>query len=116
MSSCKLFLLIKSSKPDQSVQRSSHPANFAASPMSFDLLRRGAEIIVKILHRASKCRFAVRTNPFFHLPNLRVIRKVIARAFKMLTTLRIKNLAIVADLTLELQPGCNVITGETGAG
>jgi DNA repair protein RecN (Recombination protein N) len=34
----------------------------------------------------------------------------------MLTTLRIKNLAIVADLTLELQPGCNVITGETGAG
>jgi DNA repair protein RecN (Recombination protein N) len=34
----------------------------------------------------------------------------------MLTTLRIKNLAIVADLTLELQSGCNVITGETGAG
>ncbi|HEY2081438.1 MAG TPA: DNA repair protein RecN [Verrucomicrobiae bacterium] len=37
-------------------------------------------------------------------------------ASKMLTTLRIKNLALVADLTLELQPGCNVITGETGAG
>src|SRR6185503_9596112 len=34
----------------------------------------------------------------------------------MLTTLRIKNLALVADLTLDLQPGCNVITGETGAG
>ena len=34
----------------------------------------------------------------------------------MLTTLRIKNLALVADLTLELQPGCIVITGETGAG
>ena len=34
----------------------------------------------------------------------------------MLTTLRIKNLAIVADLTLELQAGCTVITGETGAG
>jgi DNA repair protein RecN (Recombination protein N) len=34
----------------------------------------------------------------------------------MLTMLRIKNLALVADLTLELQPGCNVITGETGAG
>ncbi|MCX6905925.1 MAG: DNA repair protein RecN [Verrucomicrobia bacterium] len=34
----------------------------------------------------------------------------------MLTTLRIKNLALVVDLTLELQPGCNVITGETGAG
>ena len=34
----------------------------------------------------------------------------------MLTALRIKNLALVADLTLELQPGYNVITGETGAG
>lgn len=34
----------------------------------------------------------------------------------MLTTLRIKNLALVADLTLELQLGLNVITGETGAG
>ena len=34
----------------------------------------------------------------------------------MLTTLRIKNLALVSDLTLELQRGCNVITGETGAG
>src|SRR6266436_5644135 len=34
----------------------------------------------------------------------------------MLTTLRIKNLALVADLTLELQSGYNVITGETGAG
>ena len=35
---------------------------------------------------------------------------------EMLTTLRIKNLALVADLTLELQAGYNVITGETGAG
>ena len=34
----------------------------------------------------------------------------------MLTTLRIKNLALVEDLTLELQPGLNIITGETGAG
>ena len=34
----------------------------------------------------------------------------------MLTTLRIKNLALVADLSLELQPGLNIITGETGAG
>ncbi len=34
----------------------------------------------------------------------------------MLTTLRIKNLALVPDLTLELRPGFNVITGETGAG
>ncbi len=34
----------------------------------------------------------------------------------MLTCLRIKNLALVADVTLELQPGYNAITGETGAG
>jgi DNA repair protein RecN (Recombination protein N) len=34
----------------------------------------------------------------------------------MLATLRIKNLALVEDLTLELQAGYNVITGETGAG
>src|SRR5690348_9676620 len=34
----------------------------------------------------------------------------------MLTTLRIKNLALVSDLTVELQPGYNAITGETGAG
>ena len=34
----------------------------------------------------------------------------------MLTTLRIKNLALVADLTVQFQPGYNVITGETGAG
>jgi len=34
----------------------------------------------------------------------------------MLTTLRIKNLALVSDLTLELSPGYNAITGETGAG
>src|SRR5512137_1734176 len=34
----------------------------------------------------------------------------------MLTTLRIKNLALVEDLTLELCPGYNIITGETGAG
>ena len=34
----------------------------------------------------------------------------------MLTTLRIKNLALVTDLTLELRPGYNTISGETGAG
>jgi DNA repair protein RecN (Recombination protein N) len=34
----------------------------------------------------------------------------------MLTTLRIKNLALVPDLTVEFQPGLNVVTGETGAG
>ena len=43
-------------------------------------------------------------------------RQIPRRNCDMLTTLRIKNLALVADLTLELQPGYNVITGETGAG
>ena len=36
--------------------------------------------------------------------------------YSMLTTLRIKNLALVTDLTLELRSGFNIITGETGAG
>src|ERR1700683_3226249 len=34
----------------------------------------------------------------------------------MLSTLRIKNLALVSDLTVNLRPGYNAITGETGAG
>jgi len=34
----------------------------------------------------------------------------------VLTTLRIRNLALVTDLTLELPPGFIAITGETGAG
>ncbi len=34
----------------------------------------------------------------------------------MLHTLRIKNLALVADLTLDLPEGLSVLTGETGAG
>ncbi|MBI3880226.1 MAG: AAA family ATPase, partial [Verrucomicrobia bacterium] len=34
----------------------------------------------------------------------------------MLATLRIKNLALVSDLTLELEPGFIAISGETGAG
>ena len=34
----------------------------------------------------------------------------------MLETLRIRNLALVTDLTLELGPGYNAISGETGAG
>lgn len=34
----------------------------------------------------------------------------------MLTTLRIKNLALVENLRLDFEPGLNVITGETGAG
>ena len=50
------------------------------------------------------------------LPNPGAPATVVASNVAMLTALRIKNLALVADLTLELQPGFNVITGETGAG
>ena len=34
----------------------------------------------------------------------------------MLQTLRVRNLALVEDITVEFKPGLNVITGETGAG
>jgi DNA repair protein RecN (Recombination protein N) len=50
------------------------------------------------------------------LPNDTIIARFNANIFAMLTTLRIRNLALVADLTLELQAGYNAITGETGAG
>jgi DNA repair protein RecN (Recombination protein N) len=49
------------------------------------------------------------------LPEAAITGRFGAR-LNMLTTLRIKNLALVPDLTLELQPGYTVITGETGAG
>src|SRR6184192_35602 len=50
------------------------------------------------------------------LPNDNIIATFNANTFAVLTTLRIKNLALVADLTLDLHPGYNAITGETGAG
>ena len=34
----------------------------------------------------------------------------------MLTELRVRDLAVIADVTLPLKPGLNVLTGETGAG
>ncbi|MCA9518145.1 MAG: AAA family ATPase, partial [Myxococcales bacterium] len=34
----------------------------------------------------------------------------------MLVTLAIKDLAIIDDAAIELRPGLNVLTGETGAG
>lgn len=34
----------------------------------------------------------------------------------MLSELRVRDLAVIADVTLPLQPGLNVLTGETGAG
>ena len=34
----------------------------------------------------------------------------------MITTLHIKNIGIIDDLTIDLNEGLNVLTGETGAG
>jgi len=34
----------------------------------------------------------------------------------VLTELRVRDLAVIADVTLPLSPGLNVLTGETGAG
>ncbi len=43
-------------------------------------------------------------------------RRCIDSHIFMIHLLRIKNLALAADVTLELEPGFNVISGETGAG
>jgi DNA repair protein RecN (Recombination protein N) len=34
----------------------------------------------------------------------------------MLAELRVRNLAVIADVSLSFAPGLNVLTGETGAG
>ncbi len=34
----------------------------------------------------------------------------------MIQTLRVRDLAVIEELELELGPGLNVLTGETGAG
>src|SRR3989441_637324 len=39
-----------------------------------------------------------------------------ASAIEVLTELRVRDLAVIADVTLPLAPGLNVLTGETGAG
>src|SRR5580698_2256407 len=54
--------------------------------------------------------------PYLYFSVLIRVQSVFHLWLKMLSTLRIKNLALVTDVTLELQSGCNVITGETGAG
>ena len=68
---------------------------------------------------ASRTSFFAKSGPIFPcLSEKSVFIRVHLwlKSLQMLTTLRIKNLALVTDLTLELQSGCNVITGETGAG
>jgi len=43
-------------------------------------------------------------------------RSLRPRAQVVLTELRVRDLAVIADVTLSLTPGLNVLTGETGAG
>src|SRR4029077_15086848 len=50
------------------------------------------------------------------LPNDTITARFSANNFAMLTTLRLKKLALVAALTHDLPAGYNAITGETGAG
>ena len=40
----------------------------------------------------------------------------IFRRYNMITTLHIKNIGIIDDLSIDLNNGLNVLTGETGAG
>ena len=49
------------------------------------------------------------------LPNDTIIAKFSANNFAMLTTLRIKNLALVADMTLELQARYRSMLGQSAA-
>ena len=38
------------------------------------------------------------------------------KRFFMITTLHIKNVGIIEDLTVDFNEGLNILTGETGAG
>src|SRR5204862_3910993 len=51
-----------------------------------------------------------------HAEEAAVGRPLRPRAQVVLTELRVRDLAVIADVTLPLKPGLNVLTGETGAG
>src|SRR5207244_10202189 len=51
-----------------------------------------------------------------HAQEAAVGRPLRPRAEVVLTELRVRDLAVIADVTLPLAPGLNVLTGETGAG
>src|SRR5207302_490514 len=61
---------------------------------------------------------AARTRGFLrpHAQEAAVGRPLRPRAPVVLTELRVRDLAVIADVTLSLTPGLNVLTGETGAG
>ena len=54
--------------------------------------------------------------------NSQIVYKILIQTFsrdrrnKMITTLHIKNIGIIEDITIDLGQGLNVLTGETGAG
>ena len=84
--------------------------------METRLARRAAAEFDAVAFDPSRGTAFVEEPETFCFARSRRKRHIQPRNHDMLTTLRIKNLALVADLTLELQPGYNVITGETGAG
>src|SRR5690348_10064086 len=51
-----------------------------------------------------------------HAQEAELGRPLRPRATVVLTELRVRDLAVIADVTLSLTPGLNVLTGETGAG
>src|SRR5207248_3148742 len=62
--------------------------------------------------RAARTRGLLRT----YAQEAAVGRPFRPRAQVVLTELRVRDLAVIADVTLSLTPGLNVLTGETGAG
>src|SRR5947207_1091053 len=77
---------------------------------------RSCLFVVELIEDSYFCSFCHVNSARKLLPNDQIIATFNANTFAVLTNLRIKNLALVADLTIELQPGYNAITGETGAG
>ena len=45
-----------------------------------------------------------------------IYEETFERGAYMLTTLHIKNIGIISDVTIDFQQGFQVLTGETGAG
>ncbi len=73
----------------------------------------GAPTIAVCLIRLGGEGFFARMRQKLHWGDLSGAR---GSALTMITELRVRDLATIADVTLQLGPGLNVLTGETGAG
>jgi DNA repair protein RecN (Recombination protein N) len=91
------------------------PENGRDKSLEFKIIQnRNRDYQARYKRKATNARVSRKSAAAFFLFNYSFL--IFNSITGMLTTLRIKNLALVTDLTLELQPGANVITGETGAG